>query len=150
MATSMPGLSLSLETSPRLDDVRTVAEGLDRSVQLQMGDGVVQRFSVFLRDRARAVIGGVNGRLAFGNLHVDQLWCDENIRRRGFGSELLARAEAHAHAHGAVASLLNTVDHDLVHFYAKRGYHVIGEIEGLLGGRSVCFMRKFLRGNGAG
>jgi GNAT superfamily N-acetyltransferase len=124
--------------------VRTIAEGLERSIQEQLGANTVLRFSLFVRTASGEVVGGLNARVAFGNLHVDQVWCDESIRVRGYATRLLTRAEKHALENGATAAVLNTLDRDLVTFYGRRGYRLIGEVDGLLGGRSVFFMRKEL------
>jgi GNAT superfamily N-acetyltransferase len=144
MTLPLSELSVSLETEPQHTDVRTVAQGLERSIQVQLGASKVSRFSIFVRSAPGDVVGGLNARVAFGNLHVDQVWCDESIRVRGYGSELLERAERFAFEQGATAAVLNTVDPDLVTFYGRRGYRLIGEVDGLLGARSVFFMRKEL------
>ena len=144
MTLPLAELSVSLESEPHHTDVRTVAEGLERSIQEQLGANTVLRFSLFVRSARGDVVGGLNARVAFGNLHVDQVWCDESIRVRGYGSTLLARAEQFASEKGATAAVLNTVDRELITFYGRRGYRLIGEVDGLLGGRSVFFMRKEL------
>lgn len=144
MSWPLPDLDVSLETDPDHEDVRTVAEGLERSIQAQLGANTVLRFSLFVRTSGGEVVGGLNARIAFGNLHVDQVWCDERIRVRGYATKLLTRAEAYALENGATAAVLNTLDRELVSFYGRRGYRLIGEVEGLLGGRGVYFMRKEL------
>jgi len=141
---TLPDLSIALETDPHHADVRRVSEGLERSIQGQLGASTVLRFSLFVRTAGGDVVGGLNARIAFGTLHVDQIWCDESIRVRGYATRLLTRAETHARSNGAAAAVLNTLDHDLLTFYRRRGYRLIGEVDGLLGGRTVFFMRKDL------
>lgn len=134
---------ISLDLSPAPDEARLIAEGLYESVEALFETRRERRpFSVFARTAEGKVVGGVNARLAFGDLHVDQLWCAKRIRRQGFGSRLLQRAEEYGRENGAAASLLNTFDPDLVGFYERRGYHKMGEIPGLAATRPVYFMRK--------
>lgn len=140
---AMEPFTIDLEMAPAPEETRLIAEGLYESVEALFDTRRERRpFSVFARSPDGTVVGGVNARLAFGDLHVDQLWCAERIRRRGYGSRLLEYAEAYGRANGAAASLLNTFDPDLVGFYERRGYHRMGEIDGLAAKRPVYFMRK--------
>jgi GNAT superfamily N-acetyltransferase len=135
--------TIDLDMAPTPEEARLIAEGLYESVEALFETRRERRpFSVFARSPDGTVVGGVNARLAFGDLHVDQLWCSERIRRRGYGSRLLVCAEDYGRANGAAASLLNTFDPDLVGFYERRGYHMMGEIAGLAARRPVFFMRK--------
>ncbi|MFW6079404.1 MAG: GNAT family N-acetyltransferase [Gemmatimonadota bacterium] len=141
----MDEFTLSLETSPRPEDAAVVADGLRRAIAAELGsDRPARPFSVFLRSADDAVLGGVNGRVAHGELHIDQIWCDESIRGRGHGSRLLARAESFGREFGARAALLNTVMPERVDYYGRRGYELLGEVPGMAGGRPVYFLRKRL------
>jgi GNAT superfamily N-acetyltransferase len=138
-------LRIGLDLDPPPDEMRLIAEGLYESVEVLFGTSRERRpFSVFVRQGNGTVVGGVNARLAFGDLHVDQLWCAERIRRRGYASRLLACAEEYGRQHGAAAALLNTFDPALVGFYERRGYQLIGEVPGLAATHSVYFLRKEL------
>jgi GNAT superfamily N-acetyltransferase len=138
-------LVLSLDLAPAPVDVRRIAEGLFETVESLFATSLLRRpFSVFVRARDGALVGGLNARLAFGDLHVDQLWCAREIRGRGFGSRLLEKAEQYGREHHAAHSLLNTFDPGLIPFYEKRGYSVMGTIPGLAARRPVFFLKKEL------
>jgi ribosomal protein S18 acetylase RimI-like enzyme len=138
-------LVLSLDLAPSADDMRRIAEGLFETIESLFDTSLVRRpFSVFVRSSNGTLVGGVNARLAFGDLHVDQLWCSREIRGRGFGSRLLEEAEQYGREHRAAHSLLNTFDPALIGFYEKRGYSVMGTIPGLAARRPVYFLKKEL------
>lgn len=138
-------VKITIDVSPSPDDVRRVAEGLFDSAEALLGTGYRRRpFSVFLRGPDGSLLGGLNARLVFGDLHVDQLWCAPDVRGNGHATQLLAQAEAFAREHGAETALLNTFDAGLVTFYERRGYRTIGEVAGLAAKRPVYFMAKTL------
>jgi GNAT superfamily N-acetyltransferase len=138
-------LEVVMDLDPAAADVRRVVEGLFDSVEAVLATGRGrQPFSVFVRAAGGALLGGLNARLVFGDLHIDQLWCAPDIRRKGYGTTLLVHAERFGRQHGAEAALLNTFDPDLVGFYERRGYETIGEVPGLAARRPVFFLRKAL------
>jgi GNAT superfamily N-acetyltransferase len=137
------GLALSLDLVPTAEDVRLIADGLFETVESLFATPLERRpFSVFVRTPAGAVVGGLNARIAFGDLHVDQLWCARQIRGRGYGSLLLREAEQYGREHKAEQSLLNTFDPGLLDFYGKRGYSLMGVVPGLAARRPVYFLQK--------
>ncbi|HSJ07587.1 MAG TPA: GNAT family N-acetyltransferase [Longimicrobiales bacterium] len=139
------GLDIVLDLEPAASDVRSVAEGLLEAAENYLATGRARRpFSVFVRSPDGALVGGVNARLAYGDLHIDQLWCARVIRGNGFATRLLERAEVFGRENGASAALLNTFDPELVRFYERRGYRTIGEVAGLAAGQPVYFLRKQL------
>jgi GNAT superfamily N-acetyltransferase len=138
-------LEIVLDVEPAASDVRSVAEGLLEAAESYLATGRSRRpFSVFVRSSDGALLGGLNARLAYGDLHIDQLWCAPVIRGHGFATRLLDRAEAFGRENGASAALLNTFDPELVRFYERRGYHAIGEVARLAAGQPVFFLRKQL------
>lgn len=138
-------LRVVLDLEPAASDVRSVAEGLLEAAENYLATGRSRRpFSVFVRAPDGALVGGLNARLAYGDLHIDQLWCAPVIRGNGFATRLLERAEVFGRENGASAALLNTFDPELVRFYERRGYATIGEVAGLAAGQPVFFLRKQL------
>jgi GNAT superfamily N-acetyltransferase len=139
------GLALSFDLEPSAAETRLIAEGLFETIESVLDTPLLrQPFSIFVRAPDGTVRGGVNARLAFGDLHVDQLWCAREIRGRGHGSLLLAEAERYGREQGAAQSLLNTFDASLVGFYEKRGYALMGVVPGLAARRPVYFLGKNL------
>jgi N-acetylglutamate synthase-like GNAT family acetyltransferase len=78
--------------------------------------------------------------LACGRLHltvsgeaqVRYMAVDEHARGRGYGGRILDALEAEARGRGARKIVLNARD-NIVEFYQKRGYDVIGDAETLFG-----------------
>jgi ribosomal protein S18 acetylase RimI-like enzyme len=62
---------------------------------------------------------------------------DENARGRGYGSRILDTLEAEARGHRVRKIVLNARD-NVVEFYQKRGYEVIGDAETLSWSGSSC------------
>jgi GNAT superfamily N-acetyltransferase len=138
-------LVLSFDLEPSAAETRLIAEGLFETIEHVLGTPLLrQPFSIFVRAPGGAVCGGVNARIAFGDLHVDQLWCAREVRGRGYGSLLLAEAERYGRQQRAGQSLLNTFDAALVGFYEKRGYALMGVVPGLAARRPVYFLGKSL------
>ena len=50
----------------------------------------------------------------------------QSFRRRGISTGLLDAAHAWMRQHGIAASVLAPADRDLINFYQKRGYQVVG------------------------
>jgi GNAT superfamily N-acetyltransferase len=136
-------LTLALELAPQAGDSRLIAEGVFQTVASLFGTPQERRpFSIFARTAAGMILGGVNARIAFGDLHVDQLWCAHQIRGHGCGSLLLRRAEQYGREQRADRSLLNTFDPGLLGFYEKRGYSLLGVVPGLAARHPVYFLLK--------
>jgi GNAT superfamily N-acetyltransferase len=138
-------LVVGLEREPAAADTRLIAEGLYETIEDVLSTPSEREpFSIFVRGPDGAVRGGVNARIAFGDLHVDQIWCAREIRGQGYGSLLLREAEQFGRDRCAGHSLLNTFDASLVSFYEKRGYTVMGVVPNLAARRPVYFMGKVL------
>jgi GNAT superfamily N-acetyltransferase len=82
--------------------------------------------NLLLRDANGTVRGGLLGESGWGWLHIHILWVAEAERRRGYGGELLARAEAEARRRGCHGVHLDTHEYQAPDFYRRRGYEVFG------------------------
>jgi GNAT superfamily N-acetyltransferase len=91
------------------------------------------------------VVGGLNGDLMRGWLKINVLVLDEDARRGGLGSSLLAAAERFAGDAGARGIWLETFDWQAPAFYAARGYRRFGRIDGYVAGHGLTFMRRDLQ-----
>ena len=95
-------------------------------------------------------MGGLVGETFWDWLHVDLLWVAEELRGRGYGSRLLAAAEAEAVRRGCGHAYLETLGFQAPDFYRARGYRVFGELADFPPGHTRYFMRKSLRADGGG
>lgn len=100
--------------------------------------------SVFVRDDTGNVVGGLIGQMLFAWLYVDKLWLPEALRGTGMGSTVLGEAERHAIARGCRWAHLQTLEHQALPFYERRGYAVFGVLEGYPPGSRRYYLRKTL------
>ncbi|MGH7477236.1 MAG: GNAT family N-acetyltransferase [Longimicrobiales bacterium] len=133
---------ISFEVDPGPEDRAAVADALLAHHEDLARAHCHRPFGVFLRDAAGSVVGGLVGKLWGPDLHVDQLWVSESLRRRGYATELLERAERYALQQGCTTSFLNTVDPNAIPFYHRRGYLSMQTLRGFPAGLDLHFMRK--------
>src|SRR5438128_688189 len=91
----MSAYQIKVEDKPAPEDIQVLRRGLSEFNAAQTGQRG-QLISVLVRDHQGQIVGGASGWTAFGLLHVDVLWLNEDIRRKGFGSRVLQAAEAEA------------------------------------------------------
>lgn len=74
-------------------------------------------------------MAGLVGSIYARWLFVADLWVHADLRRRGIGSELLARAERRAIELGCHSAWLDTFSFQAPEFYPRFGYEVFGIID---------------------
>jgi GNAT superfamily N-acetyltransferase len=77
-------------------------------------------------------------------LHVITLAVAAPVRRRGFGKELMQRAETYAVERGCTNAFLDTFSFEARPFYEKLGYRLFGTLENHPVGHQHYFMTKKL------
>lgn len=100
--------------------------------------------SVFVRDEKGDVVGGLIGQMLFDWLYVDKLWLPDALRGTGMGGAVLNAAELHAMSRGCKWAHLQTLEHQALPFYERRGYAVFGVLEGYPPGARRYYLRKTL------
>jgi GNAT superfamily N-acetyltransferase len=136
--------TVSLEDNPSEDDLRAVREGLRQFNRLHASDDNYRPLVLFLRGPDGRMAGGLLGETYWGWLHVGDLWLEEGIRGRGFGSRLLDLAEQEALRRGCRRAHLDTMSFQALPFYERRGYQVFGTLQDLPPGHSRYFLWKSL------
>ena len=102
-------------------------------------------FLLEVRDPAAGTLaGGLNGSLWGHTLHIGILWLRDDLRGRGFGADLVRRAEAHARAQGATVAHLDTLSFQARPFYERMGYTVFGTVADVAPGIDHFFLSKRL------
>jgi GNAT superfamily N-acetyltransferase len=134
--------SITLETRPAEADLQTVREGLHAFNTLHASDDHHQPLILFLRDPEGRLLGGLLGDTYWGWLYVGILWLEEGARRQGYGSRLLAAAEAEAVRRGCRHAHLDTMSFQALPFYEKHGYRAWGELDDMPEGFSRIFLSK--------
>jgi GNAT superfamily N-acetyltransferase len=87
-------------------------------------------------------LGGLLGDIWAAWLQVRTLDVAAPARGRGFGTELMERAELYAVERGCTDAFLDTFSFQARPFYEKLGYRVFGMLENRPAGHQHCFMTK--------
>ena len=101
-----------------------------------------QPLAIFIRDVRDRIMGGLTADIYWGWIFIDDLWIHESLRGRGYGSRLLAQAEAEAQSRGCTRVWLRTFSFQARGFYEKYGYRVVGQLDDYPPGETFCWMRK--------
>lgn len=137
-----PRLSIEPDASPA--DIATVVTSLRAFNVGIIGDPDEMPVHIFLRDADDAIVGGLLGHIKWRWLYVSRLWLQEDLRGRDLGSALLDAAENIARAHGCIGAHLDTLEFQARPFYEKRGYELVGTLEGFPPGYCQYFLAKRL------
>ena len=124
-----PGLRLSFEDSPNLQDRLAIDEALGEYNAPFLHNPSFAYFGIFVRDDAGAIRAGLIGYVYAGWLFVNLLWVHEALRRRGIGQGLLAEAERFAIEQGCHSSFLDTFSFQGPEFYPKFGYREFARLD---------------------
>ena len=130
----------------RFDEVRAaVLDGLSR-----YNDRFLPKnreripYALSVRDEAGQIVGGLIGEQRMDWLYVDLLWVDDSQRKQGWGSKLLAEAEAHARTEGLTHIHLSTWQFQAPDFYRAQGFREFGRLENHPAGLTNFYFVKVL------
>lgn len=76
------------------------------------------------------IAGGLVAQIWWGALEIQYLWISESIRGKGYGKELMLKAEAEAKDRGCHMAYVDTFDFQAKSFYEKLGYKEYGSLPG--------------------
>ncbi len=119
-----------------------LSQGISLNAKLKKGLEPVVPFAFFVRDENNEIKGGCNGNIGYDWLYVDQLWVEEALRGKGYGTALMHAAEKLALDKNCVSAAVNTTDWEALDFYKKLGYRVELERHGLAKNSVFYFLRK--------
>ena len=109
---------------------------------LQIRTHPPEPLDLFIRDENQQIVGGLMASTYWSWLDIDKLWLHEQLRQRGYGARLLARAEQRAIERGCLYAFLSTFSFQARGFYEKLGYYVVGEVADYPPGESYFWLRK--------
>lgn len=90
------------------------------------------------------IVGGLWGYTRAGWLYTELLASPAGNFHRGFGRQLMEKAEAEARQRGCVGAWVDTHSFQGPEFYEKLGYKVFGELDNFPPGHSRIFFYKYL------
>ena len=140
----MPEYRIAIEIQPDSQQVDFVDKQLHEFNIDKIGDYQYTPLFLFLRDSEQKVMGGLNGFMALGWLHISTLWLAEELRDNGYGKALVLAAEQEAFRHDCFNAYLFTYSFQATGFYQHLGYEVFGELEDFPPGHRRYFLRKRL------
>ena len=138
-------MKIQLEPIPAPADEQLIGRGLRRFNEAHVSGAGDSTFAVFLRDTDGVVRGGLLAKAGRGWLHINTIWVDERVRGQGYGTQLMAAAEAEGLRRGCHSAYLDTFSFQARPFYERCGYKVFGTLEDFPAGYQRFFMRKALR-----
>jgi ribosomal protein S18 acetylase RimI-like enzyme len=139
----MADLKFTVEDDPQPEDIRTVIKHLVKynSDRVQDKD-VYQPLAVLIRDHEHEIVGGLVGDTQWGWLFISHLWVAEALRSQGYGTQLIAKAEAAAKQRGCSYAYLDTFSFQALGFYQQLGYKIFGVLENFPPGHQRYFLKK--------
>ncbi|MEP6508436.1 MAG: GNAT family N-acetyltransferase [Gemmatimonadales bacterium] len=121
--------TVRVETEASADDVAAVQAGLREFNVRVFGDPNEVPVTIFLRDDAGAVVGGLQGHIKWRWLYVSKLWIADSHRGKGHGFDLMNAAEDFGRSKNCIGSYLDTFEYQARPFYEKIGYEVFGTLD---------------------
>lgn len=140
----MAPFTIEVDPSPDDADVKILHRGLDGHAFAQGGVAPPAPLAVFLYDDGGRIVGGLYARVWDGLLDISLLWVHEDFRGEGYGSKLMAAAEAEGIRRGCVRAELRTFDFQAPTFYTKLGYEEFHVSQDFPRGHTRHYFRKEL------
>lgn len=138
----MEQFSISLDAPPSEANINTLIQHLVSFNQRHVGKLNWQKFAFFIQDDRGEILGGLSGETFWGWLFIAHIWVTESLRGKGYGRELMKRAEQEAVNRGCQHAYLDTYDFQALGFYQKVGYQVFGVLEDFPEGHTRYFLQK--------
>ncbi|WP_136798623.1 GNAT family N-acetyltransferase [Desulfosediminicola ganghwensis] len=88
------------------------------------------------------ICGGLVGRIAWEWMHIEIIWLSSGLRNKGFGRQLIEKAEKIARQKGCTGVHLDTFSFQAPDFYTGIGYKIFGKIEDYPKGQCRYFLKK--------
>jgi GNAT superfamily N-acetyltransferase len=137
-----PGLRFSFENNPSREDRNAVDDGLGEHNARFLEDNRYSYFGLFVRDDAGAIRAGLVGYCYAGWLFINLLWIEDELRRGGIGTGLIAEAERHAVEFGCHSSWVDTFSFQGPDFYPRLGYREFARLDYPPGHERIFFRKR--------
>lgn len=145
-ALNMDTFQIQVDYEMQEKDADIIFNGLREFNTPYFGNKKSVSFAAYLRDGNHQIVGGVFAWMRPGIqlLCIDTIWITENLRNRGFGTQLILAAENEGIKNGCTHAQLETISFQAEEFYKKLGYFQIGRVENLYGDHDAIYLRKHL------
>jgi GNAT superfamily N-acetyltransferase len=117
-----------LETEPDSEDMQLLVKGLTEYNAAHANGDVPNYLLVTVKDSEGRMAGGLLGATYLGWLQIQVVWLDDSVRGQGYGSELMALAEAEGLRRGCPRAFVETLSFQALPFYEKCGYQVFSRL----------------------
>ncbi|MBI1212768.1 MAG: GNAT family N-acetyltransferase [Alphaproteobacteria bacterium] len=121
-------LVTAIEAPPQKETLDTLRAGLTAYNDRFTGGWRAAEFVSTARD-GHALVGGIYCIVYGETLFIEWTWLAEQFRGHGFGTKLLASAEAESIRRGAKMVHLDTFSFQARGFYERCGYRVFGTLD---------------------
>ena len=138
------GYKIVYEDKPGESAWGIIGQGVGLFNEQQVGDDSSKLLCFVLKSDQGEIMGGLIGSTHWDWFYVDLLWVREDLRKQGYGHQLLTKAEDMARERGAKNAYLDTFSFQAPEFYQQHGYQVFGELEDFPAGHQRFYMRKKL------
>lgn len=116
--------TIQFEKNTHADDIQILNNGIMKEHKIKKNMKPLDFFAYFIRDDQRQIIGGCAGDNMYGGLFVGQLWVKEELRGKGYGTQLMSLAEELARNSQCRFITVNTFEWEALNFYKKLGFYV--------------------------
>ncbi|KTD33602.1 GNAT family acetyltransferase [Legionella nautarum] len=140
----MTQYKINYEKNPTADDIQVLNDGIIKEHKLKKDMKSLDFFAYFIRDNQAQIVGGCAGDNMYGGLFVGQLWVKEDLRGKGYGTQLMSLAENLAKKSQCRFITVNTFEWEALDFYKKLGFYVEFERRGYDKHSIFYFLRKDL------
>lgn len=127
----------SIRDDPTGQEMDRVQNAIEEDKRVQTHGEVDQpgiEIALALKDSQGYVQGGVIASTIFRVMHLEVLWVSDDLRGKGYGSQLVLAAEQIGFAHGCITSQTWTFSFQGPQFYPTIGYLPLGIYDGYPGG----------------
>jgi GNAT superfamily N-acetyltransferase len=121
-----------------------IGRGITDFNEQHAGDDRSHRICFVIQGPDQDILGGVIAVIYWNWLYIDLMWIKEELRGRGYGSQLLTQVEDEARKLGAKHAYLDTFSFQAPGFYERHGYQVFGILQDFPQGCQRYFMTKQL------
>ena len=121
-----------------------IGQGITDYNTQQAGQDKGKNLCFVVKNPEGEIVGGVIGTTYWDWMSIELMWLREDMRRQGYGRELLLMAEEEGRQRGAKHVFLDTFSFQAPDFYKKYGYQVFGELRDFPSGHTRYFLTKDL------